>query len=128
MQNETEIRITALRFMKEWSVWMVGVETALLGFLVSLLSRDMLALGSYYLKGAAICFGLSIAFAAWVLGAIPSISQRLSKETGSIYMLGLFKIPVFRHVRLGWITFLQHLFFLLGLGGLIGAVLEKQVG
>jgi hypothetical protein len=107
---------------------MVGVETALLGFLVSLLTSERIALGSVYLKGAAVCFGISIALAAWVLGAIPSVSQRLTHDAGSIYRMGLFAIPIMRHIRLGWITFFQHFFFLLGLLGLITSVLSRQIG
>jgi hypothetical protein len=107
---------------------MVSVETALLGFLVSLLASDRIALGSIYLKGAAVCFGISIALAAWVLGAIPSVSQRLTNDSDSIYRMGLFDIPIMRHLRLGWVTFFQHVFFVLGLLGLITSVLLRQIG
>lgn len=128
MEERRELQLAGVRLLREWSTWMVGVETALLGFLVSLLSRDMVALGSPYLKGAAICFGVSMAFAACVLGALPSVAEQLGKAERGIYAIALFDIPVVRVIRLGWLAFVQHSFFLLGLCGLIASILQRQLG
>ena len=128
MKEAIDLRLAALGFLREWSVWMVGVQTVLLGFLVSLLSRNQIALGSYYLKGAVVCFGLSIALAACVLGALPSISQRLPGREHGIYQFAVVDFPLLRRFRLGGLAFLQHLFFFLGLLGLILAILMRQIG
>jgi hypothetical protein len=126
--DKTELRLAALRFLKEWSTWMVGVETLLMGFLVSLLTGDRITLGSIYLKGAVVCFGISIMIAAWLLGAIPSLSQRLPMATEGIYRMPLFSIFPLKYIRVGWVTFLQHLFFFLGMLGIVASILLKQIG
>jgi len=128
MNEETELRHAALGFLREWSTWMVGVETVLLGFLVSLLTTDRIILGSIYLKGAAVCFGVSIMFVACLLGAIPSLSQRLRTATDGIYKMPLFTVTPFRYVQVGWATFFQHLFFFLGMLRLVVAFVRKQIG
>jgi hypothetical protein len=125
---DKDLRIEALRFLKEWSAWMVGVETAILGFLVTLLSRDKLALGSIYIKAAAVCFGASMAFAAWSLGLIPSACERLDRDTSRVYGMRLFDTPALHWIRLGWITFMQHLFFFLGLLSITLSLVFRQIG
>jgi hypothetical protein len=37
MEDNDTLRLEALKLLREWSVWMVAVQTGLIGFLVSLL-------------------------------------------------------------------------------------------
>ena len=128
MKDADTLRLEALKLLREWSVWMVAVQTGLIGFLISLLLQSKIRLGSLYIKGAVICFGLSIIFAAWVLGAIPSIMQRLNSDERGIYAIGIFDLPLLRHLRLGWFSFFEHLGFLLGLLALIVSVTLREIG
>lgn len=128
MKDTDTLRLEALKLLREWSVWMVAVQTGLIGFLISLLLQSQIRLGSIYIKGAVICFGLSIIFAAWVLGAIPSIIQRLNSDERGIYAIGIFDLPLLRHLRLGWFSFFEHLGFLLGLLALIVSVTLREIG
>jgi hypothetical protein len=125
---DKDLRVEALRFLKEWSAWMVGVETAIFGFLVTLLTRDQIALGSIYIKAAAVCFGASMAFTAWSLGLIPSICERLDRDTSGIYSMRPFNAPTLQWMRLGWVAFMQYVFFFLGLFSIILSLLYKQIG
>ena len=128
MEDTDTLRIEALKFLREWSVWMVAVQTGLIGFLVSLLLQGKIRLGSTYIKGAVICFGLSIVSAAWVLGAIPSIVQRLNLDRRGIYKIGIFDLPILRHLSLGWFSFFEHFGFLLGLLALIVSMTLGEIG
>ena len=128
MEDNDTLRLEALKLLREWTVWMVAVQTGLIGFLVSLLLQGKIRLGSAYIKGAVICFGLSIACAAWVLGSIPSIAQRLNHDKRGIYALGIHDLPICRHLSLGWFSFFEHFGFVLGLLALIVSVTLGEIG
>ena len=128
MTDDPDRRVAALGFLREWSAWMVGVETILLGFLVTLLGDDRLALGSAWLKTAALSFGASMLFAAWVLGGIPSICERLAHRPWSIYRFPVFDLPGLRFMQLRGVAFLQHAFFVLAVAALLAAVWQRQIG
>ena len=128
MEDTDTLRIEALKFLREWSVWMVAVQTGLTGLLVSLLLQGKIKLGSIYIKGAVICFGFSIISATCVLGAIPSIVQRLNLDRRGIYKIGIFDLPILRHLNLGWFSFFEHFGLLLGLLALIVSVTLREIG
>lgn len=77
----------ALAELKEWSVWMVGLQTGTLA-LITFISGEKgflkftntVARWAVYL--ALFFFAVSIFFATWVLGAIPSIRVRLPTAGG----------------------------------------------
>lgn len=128
MRDELALRLAALRFMKEWSTWLVGIEMLLLGLLVSLLTAERLALGSAFVKGAAVCFGLSIVAATSLLASVPVLTERLDGATERVQAMALRRSGRPRWMTVGRMAFVQHLFFLLGLLGLLGAVVAGQVG
>lgn len=128
MTQETELRLAALRSLKEWSTWLVGLETVLVGFLVSLLSSQQLALGSPYLRGAIICFGFSIISATVLLAAVPSLTERLPAATDGVQRMPLVDVRLLRRVTVGRTSAIQHLLFLAGLIGLLASVLGRQIG
>jgi len=127
-------RFEALKLLKDWSTWMV-TEGVMIGFLVNALpkaltvtqtssgsqSRDLansaLVLRAEGLQCAILAFAISAAMAAWVIGSLPSITQRLRKS-GSHRDLGahaFFDLPILRWIPLYTLTFLQHLFFVVGI-------------
>jgi hypothetical protein len=128
MEDQNVLRLEALRLLREWGVWMVAVQTALISFLISLLLQSKLQLGSVYIKGSVSCFGISIACAASLLGALPSITQRLTLDDRSIYTFGLFDLPLLRRIRVGWVSFFQQVLFLLGLLVLLVSVTRGEIG
>jgi len=127
MEEIDTLRLEALKFLREWGVWIVAVQTGLISFIVSLLLQNKIKLGSVYIKGTVICFGLSIVFAALVLSSIPSITQRLNIDKRGIYVIGIFDLPILRNLTLGWVSFFEHLGFLLGLLALIVSVTLREI-
>lgn len=108
-------RFEAAKFVKDWSTWMVTTEGVMIAFLVNALAKDNLKMDAVMATWTVVLFSLSIIMAAWVLGSLPSITQRLHRTTCHFGEHGLFDLPVVRRVRLHWVTFLQHTFFLAGL-------------
>jgi hypothetical protein len=111
--TDDERRLESLKFLRESGVWMVGVQTLILGFLVTLLGADQLALGSPLIKGAAAAFGISIVCAGIVLGLIPWVVARQSPMS---------------LVKIGWMSGVQYVAFVVGIVLLAAAILLKQVG
>jgi hypothetical protein len=63
-----------------------------------------------------------------LLGAIPSIAQRLDGDARNIYKFGIFDLPILRHIQFGWISFSQHILFFFDLIALIISVIRKEIG
>jgi hypothetical protein len=103
------LRLEALKLLKDWSVWMVTVETAAIGWLLGKVD----GIQPDFKKFTIIAFALSIAFAAWVLSGIVSLVQRVNTEP-ALDKAGVYDLRGVRKIRFGWITFLQHLFFFAG--------------
>ena len=67
------LRVEALKLVKDWSVWMVAVQTALIAFIGVGAAAGMGILVNAT-NWTVACFAVSIFFAAWVLSAIPYTS------------------------------------------------------
>jgi hypothetical protein len=77
-----ETAIEATKLMKDWGSWMTTVSTAVIGTSGVMVSLN----GSppreqWWAHLSVLHFGLSIVFAAWVLGSLPSVVVRLRKES-----------------------------------------------
>jgi hypothetical protein len=135
-----EAAVEAVKLMKDWGSWMTSVSTAIIGtngfMMVNGGTNSLREPAWAYLS--LLFFGLSIAFAAWVLGSLPSVVIRLRKggpadimeipisptlaNPGSpvstvsvandIYEMKFFS---FVPIRVGVVAGLQHLFFILGM-------------
>ncbi len=120
MGNQME----ALGFLKDWSIWLVSLQTAVIGLLTVAGKDRMSRRGA---MGVVACFVVSIIAATFVLGGIPSIAQRVPKGSeANVYLL-----PVFEGWPILWVfTLAEHVFFMVGL--VIFAVdlmvSEKQAG
>lgn len=113
-----EAALEAAKLMKDWGSWMTTISTAVIGtsgIIVNQSSQQVQreALWAYL---TVLMFALSITFAAWVLGSLPSVVSRLNKtapvEENDIYEVSFFS---FVPVRVGVVAALQHTFFVLGL-------------
>lgn len=106
---------------------MVGVQTAISGFLIHLLGSEQLKLGSLLIKIAVSAFGLSIVCAGVELGAIPWTLNRKPVLT-SIRTAPIANWPLVNRISIGWVSGLQYLAFVVGLVCLACAVILKQIG
>jgi hypothetical protein len=80
------------------------------------------------LRLAAVCFGLSMVAATSLLASVPALTQRLPEATEGLQAIALRSSGRPGWMTVGRIAFVQHLFFLLGMLGLLGAVVAGQVG
>jgi hypothetical protein len=69
----------SLKLLKDWSIWMIGVETAILGFL-GVMKHTGWEMNSFLFALTLCVFGGSILCAAWVLSSIPSVTRRLDER------------------------------------------------
>ena len=106
----------ALQLLKDWSIWLVSLQTAALG-LVSFGSgkEGFLKLNATWARCAIFSFAASIVFATWVLAALPSILMRMPTGTENFYGYGLFEWPPFKWFPLWSFTFLEHILFVVGI-------------
>lgn len=112
-----EAALEAAKLMKDWGSWMTTVSTAVIGTSGILVSQSIQCSSREPLWAylSVLMFALSITFAAWVLGSLPSVVTRLNKTSApenDIYELSVFS---FVPVRVGVVAALQHTFFVLGI-------------
>ncbi len=119
MKLSKELNLEAAKLVKEWSVWMVGVQAALIGFILKNEINPPLSGNSVNLSLG--CFALSILAAAWVLGAlpfvvicIPEMNDRDSSEA-NIFFSKIDSLPLLRMIPLWLMALIQHVTFALGL-------------
>jgi hypothetical protein len=123
MSKDTRLSLEGVKLLKEWSVWMVTVELAVIAFLASGYLRDGGQLPSWG-RWVAVCFGCSIAAAAWVLSALPWIVLCLDKpEFLNFYEAPISSAPILKHIRVWNMTVAQHLLFFGGLVALVFGML-----
>lgn len=95
-------QLEAIKLVKDWSTWLVAVQTGVLGLFAALQIKPS-SLTVY-------CFVISIITATWVLGALPSLAQRIAPNL-NIHEMELFEwcpIPLWKA------AFVQHIFFIIG--------------
>jgi len=68
--------LESLKLLKDWSIWMVTVQTALLGFMGTM-AKEFGVKSPRLFETTVYLFALSILFAAWVLSGIPSVARRI---------------------------------------------------
>lgn len=125
--TDDERTLASLKLLRESSAWMVGVQTAIFGFLVTLLNAGNLALGSSLIKGALIAFLLSIVLAAVVLGAVPWV-LRWEKLPVPVRKAPIVDWPVLNRITIGVVSSLQYASFVGGIGLLAAAIVRHQFG
>ena len=87
----------AMELLKDWSIWMVGLETGILG-LVSFIGgkEGFFKLDEKWARRTVFVFAVSIFCATWVLAALPSILLRMENEkTDNFYQMWMFEwLPI----------------------------------
>jgi hypothetical protein len=107
----------------EWSKWFVGISTGAIGLIFTLEHREQSPVHSKWARVAAVLFAVSIGGAAMLMGALPSIIQRITSEWTNIYELGVGDSEKYwNFVRVvdlasiqGWSFFLAALALVLGI-------------
>lgn len=125
--TDDERSLAALQLLRESSAWMVGVQTAVFGLLVTLLNAGRLSLGSYLIKGALVAFLVSIVLAGVVLGAIPWVLNR-KPLPGSIRSAPIASWPLLNKISIGVTSSLQYAAFVLGITLLAAALVLGKFG
>ena len=119
--------LESLKLLRETTSWMVGVQTLIFGFLITLLNAGTLALDSPWIKGAVAAFCLSIVCAGIVLGTVPWLPGRdnLPKK---IRRAPIVDWPGLRIFTIGLFSLLQLGAFVAGIGLLLAAVMGGDLG
>ena len=125
--TEDERRLESLKLLRESSAWMVGVQTAIFGFLITLLSAGQLKLSSVLIKGSVISFGFSLICAGIVLGAVPWVLVR-EPVVKRVRNAPIAAWPIVRQISIGWMSGIQYVAFVLGIVCLAAAVWTGQIG
>jgi hypothetical protein len=115
MTTQQTLSVEALKLIKDWGVWMVAVQTAIIAFLATGMKAFAIPLWGANLT--IVFFGLSIIAAASLLSGIPYIMIRLDEcENPNVYFMKIITKPSsLCDLKLWhWIT-AQHLLFLIGI-------------
>ena len=70
MTTQQILNVEAIKLIKDWGVWMVAVQTAVIAFLANT-GVPAVKIPLYVAHVTICCFVVSILAAAWVLSAIP---------------------------------------------------------
>ena len=100
----------AMELLKDWSIWMVGLETGILG-LVTFIGGKESFFHDKWARFAIFSFAGSIFFATWVLAALPDILLRMHSATDNFYRMPIFNwLPI----QLWMVSSVQHWLFVFG--------------
>jgi hypothetical protein len=106
----------AFELLKDWSLWLVGVQTAVLALVSFIAGKDgPFKLDEKWARPAIFCFAGSIVVATWVLGGLPSVALRMTQPRQNFYALGLFDWWPFARIPLWVFTSIQHWLFIAGI-------------
>jgi hypothetical protein len=120
MTDQQTLNVEATKLVKEWSVWMVAVQSALVGFLATA-AKTQSGIHEFTVQVALICFVISVLAAAWVLSALPYVLIRLlEEEDQNIYFMNLSSAPLLKHIPVWLMGAIQHWAFAVGLLFLVG--------
>ena len=112
--TKEQLAIESLKLLKDWSIWMVTVQTALLGFLGAL-PKLSIVVNKTLLRLTVALFTISILLAAWVLSSIPSVVRRIDNcfnyVDAKLYDINW--LPAW--LTLNCVAIFQHLAFAIGM-------------
>jgi hypothetical protein len=106
--------LESLKLLKEWSTWLVTIQTGLLSFLATAKNLGVFVASDFFLA-TVICTALSILMGAWVLSSIPSVVRRVddSRKYEDFRLYDVCCIPSWLTLNIVAIT--QHVFFFAGI-------------
>lgn len=129
-----ELSLKAIELLKDWSTWMVGIQTGAIAVIGSLTASTKEALTEHHPVSrwavfSLVSFATSIFSAAWLLASLPSITMRLSRfhpdDSINIYGMSLFE---FLPIPLWVVIILEHLWFVIGIWCFIALVFFRVGG
>lgn len=121
MKNEMP---SALVLLRDWSIWLVGLQTGALGLVSFVAGKDTkINLNTRWVRWSIYCFAASIVAATFVLSAIPDIAKRIAKTPDVDFYQEKMFVP-FQWLPLSFFTMLQHYLFLFGLGFFVFAIIK----
>jgi predicted cobalt transporter CbtA len=113
-QPSEQCQIEAAKLLKDWSTWLVTVQTAALGLITIFFGRDQALQRNCWSVLMVFFFALSICVATFVLGSLPSIIQHIPPKN-YLHDMVYFTLPVVGwRVTLGVVAGIQHAMFLAG--------------
>jgi hypothetical protein len=128
--DKPQLQLEALKMVKEWSTWLVGIQVAICGFLWSFLNQNPMLVDpannfpeyahrrydqtGFYIPGitlhaAWLFFALSLLVAAFLLLRMPAVAETLTEDDGESVLKRKTS-----GVRLETLVSTEYLFFLLG--------------
>jgi hypothetical protein len=117
----SQAKLEAIKLIKDWSSWMVGVQTALIGAVMfGKLWGNADRFRTFH--SALVCFTLSIICAGILMGGLPEVVERIPQMSSvSVYdeCLTIGKREI---LGIRFLIIVQHLLFVAGLLYLLGHV------
>jgi hypothetical protein len=117
-----ENALEAIGLLKDWSVWLTGIETAAIAAVGALLKDSKRPRRAWLIQACVTAFVLSLVAATWLLGTLPRIAILLSATDATTndviaHVVPFYLVPpyVVIPVRLGLMVVFEHLFFLVGI-------------
>lgn len=108
--------LEAVKQIKDWAIWVTGIQTGAIAILGSLLKDGVSRTLSRWAIATLVCFVLSILAAVWLVLLLPLITEQLPKlsdpDIQDIYDIPL---PRVLPIPLGTMATIMHLCFVLGI-------------
>lgn len=114
-------------FIKDWAVWLVGVQTGAMAAIGFLAKTDLDSTSAFFYKAAGVCamwfLGLSVLSFSWLLGSLPSVRMRLlganTADTpvagNDIYVMKVFSVVTRPYHTVEYLAALAHELCVIGL-------------
>lgn len=119
-RNPAEITFAAakdaLELVRQWTMWMAGIQTAVLGGLAYLVKDLHLEqTQSFWASATTTCLGAALFASAWILSALPIARINMVETEDRLNDFYEQSMYSFLPIRMGLVLFLQHTFWILGL-------------
>jgi hypothetical protein len=111
--NQSESQLEALKYLGDWTKWLISLETALLG--LSIFFSPQAVSADSWLKWAVICFISSIIASGFLLGSIPAAIECRPIKSGT-NIVSIYEYKQFGAIKIVVFAGLEHSLFLIGLG------------
>jgi hypothetical protein len=117
MEPKSDKTELALNLLKDWSLWLVSIQSSAIGLIVAFYEKELkVYLDNQWLGVAVLCFTGSIILSSWVIAALPDIVSRIDTQNNdcNIHDMSAFRKTPF--IPLWLLTATQHWLFIIGIG------------